>query len=85
MFGISDFTAVINPPQVAIMAVGTSRSVASMSGNLSKMKVTLSYNSCAISEVEATRFLEEFRHLIEHPQTMLAGTNLDTAAEAFAF
>ncbi|GFS19994.1 dihydrolipoamide acetyltransferase component of pyruvate dehydrogenase complex [Elysia marginata] len=85
MFGISDFTAVINPPQVAIMAVGTSRSVASMAGSVSKMKVTLSYDSRAISEVEATRFLEEFRHSIEHPQTLLAGTNLDTAAEAFVF
>ncbi|RUS83566.1 hypothetical protein EGW08_008672 [Elysia chlorotica] len=85
MFGISDFTAVINPPQVAIMAVGTGRPVASMSGPLTKMKVTLSYNSSAISDLEATRFLEEFRHAIEHPQTMLAGTNLDSAAEAFAF
>ncbi|GFO01081.1 dihydrolipoamide acetyltransferase component of pyruvate dehydrogenase complex [Plakobranchus ocellatus] len=85
MFGISEFTAVINPPQVAIMAVGGSRSVASMSGNLSKMKVTLSYDSRAISEIEATRFLEEFRHVIEHPQSLLAGTNLDTAAEAFVF
>lgn len=85
MFGITEFTAVINPPQVAILAIGTSRQVASMTGNQLKMTVTLSYDSRAINEVEATRWLEEFRHVIENPKSLLSGTNLDSAAEAFAF
>ncbi|CAL1535101.1 unnamed protein product [Lymnaea stagnalis] len=85
MFGITEFSAVINPPQLAILAVGSSRHEASIKGNQLKMNVTLSYDSRAVNEVEATRFLEEFRNVIENPQTMLSGTNLDSAAEAFVF
>uniref|UniRef100_A0A2C9JLQ2 Peripheral subunit-binding (PSBD) domain-containing protein n=1 Tax=Biomphalaria glabrata TaxID=6526 RepID=A0A2C9JLQ2_BIOGL len=85
MFGITEFSAVINPPQLAILAIGTSRTEASMKGNQLKMTVTLSYDSRGLNEVEATRFLEEFRNALENPQFMLGGTNLDSAAEAFAF
>ncbi|BFZ15838.1 hypothetical protein BsWGS_18876 [Bradybaena similaris] len=85
MFGISEFTAVINLPQIAILAVGTSRPVATLKGNQHRMTVTMSYDSRAISEIEATQWLQEFRNVIENPKSMLAGTNLDTEAEAFAF
>ncbi|CAG5118343.1 unnamed protein product, partial [Candidula unifasciata] len=85
MFGISEFTAVINPPQIAILAVGTSRPVATMNGNRHRMTVTMSYDSRAISEIEATQWLQEFRNVMENPKSMLSGTNLDAEAEAFAF
>ncbi|KAH9494986.1 hypothetical protein Btru_018325 [Bulinus truncatus] len=85
MFGITEFTAVINPPQQAILAVGTSRSEASLQGNQLKMTVTLSYDSRSINEVDAARFLEEFRRAIEHPQSLLSGNDLNSEAEAFAF
>uniref|UniRef100_A0A0B6YQN0 Peripheral subunit-binding (PSBD) domain-containing protein n=2 Tax=Arion vulgaris TaxID=1028688 RepID=A0A0B6YQN0_9EUPU len=85
MFGITEFTAVINLPQVAILAVGTSRPVATMTGNQHRMTVTMSYDSRAISEIEATQWLQEFRSVIENPKSMLSGTNLDSTVEAFAF
>jgi len=85
MFGVSEFTAVINPPQVAIMAIGGSRSVAQEDGESKRMTVTLSYDSRALDMLDVTRFLEEFRYSMENPQTMLAGTKLDEKAEAFAF
>ncbi|XP_059150822.1 pyruvate dehydrogenase protein X component, mitochondrial-like [Physella acuta] len=85
MFGITEFTAVINPPQLAILAVGTSRKQATMNGNVLKMTVTMSYDSRAVNEAEATLFLEEFRYILEHPKTMIMGSKLDPAKEAFAF
>lgn len=85
MFGISEFTAVINPPQLAILAVGTSRKQATMNGNLLKMTVTMSYDNRAVNEAEATLFLEEFRYILEHPKSMIVGSKLDPAKEAFAF
>jgi len=85
MFGVSEFTAVINPPQVAIMAIGGSRSVAQEDGEHKKMTVTLSYDARALDALDVTRFLEEFRYAMENPQSLLSGTRLDEQAEAFAF
>ena len=62
MFGISEFSAVINPPQTAIMAVGSSRLTVSSDGKpQTSMTVTLSYDSRALDETEASQFLEVLR------------------------
>ncbi|KAK2581107.1 hypothetical protein KPH14_007927 [Odynerus spinipes] len=58
MFGIKEFSAIINPPQTAILAVGTGREELSDSlTTFTKMRVTLSYDRRAIAEDEAADFL----------------------------
>jgi pyruvate/2-oxoglutarate dehydrogenase complex dihydrolipoamide acyltransferase (E2) component len=74
MFGIGEFSAVINPPQTAIMAVGSSRVVLGQDGKPeSQMTVTLSYDARVIDDAEASQFLEVFRDIIENPELMLSG------------
>ncbi|RWS17005.1 dihydrolipoamide transacylase-like protein [Dinothrombium tinctorium] len=71
MFGITEFIAVINPPQSAILAVGTSRLTTTESGNIAQMmKVTLSYDARAIDEEKSAKFLEIFRDLVENPDKL---------------
>ena len=71
MFGITEFSAVINPPQTAIMAVGSSRVVVGDGGKPeSLMSVTLSYDARAIDLTEASQFLESFKSLMESPQIL---------------
>lgn len=75
MFGISEFTAVINPPQTAIMAVGGSRLVVGKDGRpQSNLTVSLSFDSRVIDETEASQFLEVFREIMENPSFMIVGT-----------
>ena len=72
MFGISEFSAIINPPQTAIMAIGTSRLVAGVDGHpKTNMTVTLCYDSRVIDETDASEFLEVFRELLENPRLMI--------------
>lgn len=74
MFGISEFTAVINPPQTAIMAVGTSRLEPGADGQpCAMMTVQMSFDGRAITETEAAMFLEAFKSAIEEPILVLAG------------
>ena len=54
MFGISKFTAIINPPQDAIL------SVSSVDPSTNRMNVTLNANAAKISENEAAKFLDTF-------------------------
>jgi len=75
MFGIKNFTAVINPPQAAIMAVGAGeeRPVVK-NGTLSAatmMTVTLSCDHRAIDGALGAKLLQAFKRLIEDPLTML--------------
>ena len=74
MFGISEFTAVINPPQVAIMAVGGSRLVLGLDGTpQTNLTVSVSYDSRVVDETEASQFLEVFRDYMENPNMMEIG------------
>ncbi|KAK3103900.1 hypothetical protein FSP39_022783 [Pinctada imbricata] len=74
MFGISEFSAVINPPQTAILAVGGSRLVVSEDGKpQTNMTVTLSYDTRALDETEASHFLEMFKNIMENPSMMTVG------------
>ncbi|CAC5424949.1 DLAT [Mytilus coruscus] len=79
MFGISEFTAVINPPQTAIMAIGSSRLVAGEDGQpQTNMTVTVSYDSRAIDETNASQFLEVFKEVMESPSLMIVGSSLSS-------
>ena len=77
MFGIRNFTAVINPPQAAILAVGAGekRPVVADDGSISAatmMTVTLSCDHRVIDGALGARLLGEFKTFIEDPLMMLA-------------
>lgn len=79
MFDISQFTAVINPPQVAILAVGTGRpkAVSIDADNhilfSNRVTLTLSVDSRFVSEDVAGRFLSRVSQLLgEHPLMLLS-------------
>ena len=74
MFGIESFMAIINPPEGAILAVGTiTTTVVPWSGGFlprAILKVTLSCDHRAIDGVVAARFLARLKHLIENPDRL---------------
>src|SRR5438874_3735305 len=71
MFDVDSFTAVINPPESAILAVGSiTPTPAVVDGQVvvrDRMKVTLSSDHRAIDGAIAARFLQEVKHLLEEP------------------
>lgn len=75
MFGISEFSAVINPPQACILAVGGTRAELRLTDGLvlqtqQLMTVTLSSDGRLVDDELASRFLEKFRSNLEQPQRM---------------
>ena len=79
MFGITEFTAVINPPQLCIMAVGTSRLVPDVDGGVQTwMKVTLSSDNRAVDDALASYFLSVFKEMMENPTLLMSqGVGVD--------
>lgn len=74
MFGIKEFSAIINPPQTAILAVGSGREELDSSlTKLTKMAVQLSYDRRAIDEDQAANFLAVVRAMLEDPAFLVAG------------
>ena len=75
MFDVESFTAVINPPESAILAVGsiipTPTVVDGQVVVRDRMKVTLSSDHRAIDGVTAARFLQEVKRLLEEPLGLL--------------
>lgn len=75
MYGIEEFTAVINPPEVAILAVGKieERPVVKDSQIISQqiMTITLSCDHRAIDGVTAARFLERLKSILENPLILI--------------
>ena len=76
MFGIRQFSAVINPPHATILAVGAGerRPVANEDGSLgvaTVMTVTLSTDHRAVDGALGARLLGAFRHHVERPAAML--------------
>jgi len=75
MFGIKDFTAVINPPHAAILAVGAGEARAIVrDGKIeaaTMMTVTLSCDHRVIDGATGARFLQAFKTFIEDPAAML--------------
>jgi pyruvate dehydrogenase E2 component (dihydrolipoamide acetyltransferase) len=75
MFGIKCFTAVINPPEGAILAVGKAieRAVPAGRGFLPRtiLEATLSADHRAIDGLLAARFLARLRSLLEEPARIL--------------
>jgi pyruvate dehydrogenase E2 component (dihydrolipoamide acetyltransferase) len=76
MYGISQFAAIINPPQAAILAVGAAerRPVVGDNGELvaaTVMTVTLSADHRAVDGAVGARWLAAFRTLVENPVRIL--------------
>ncbi|MPY55885.1 dihydrolipoamide acetyltransferase family protein [Streptomyces spongiae] len=72
MFGVEEFTAIINPPQAAILAVGAGRKepVISSEGTLTTatvMRVVLSVDHRAVDGADAARWMSEFTKAMEQP------------------
>ncbi len=76
MFGIVEFSAIINPPEAAILAVGALIRrpivVDGAVGVAPMMTVTLSVDHRVIDGAQAGRFLQEFKRLMENPSSLLA-------------
>jgi len=85
MFGIDEFSAVVNPPQAAILAVGGgARKVlpGKMTGKeedgekpkpriATVMTAKLSYDRRVVSEAEAGQFMALFKHYLGSPKALL--------------
>jgi pyruvate dehydrogenase E2 component (dihydrolipoamide acetyltransferase) len=76
MFGVERFSAIINPPQSSILAVGAVHDAPVVTkGRLrpgSVMQVTLSVDHRAIDGATAAEWMKAFVSLIEHPVQILA-------------
>jgi pyruvate dehydrogenase E2 component (dihydrolipoamide acetyltransferase) len=76
MFGIEEFTAIINPPDACILAVGgiiekpVVKNGQVVAGN--RMKVTLSCDHRVVDGAIGSAFLQTFKSYLENPVLMLA-------------
>ncbi|AAW71335.1 pyruvate dehydrogenase complex dihydrolipoamide acetyltransferase [Wolbachia endosymbiont of Brugia malayi] len=75
MFSIKTFSAIINPPQSCIMAIGTSKKQPIVIDEkieiVEIITVTLSVDHRAVDGVLGAKFLNAFKHYIENPLAML--------------
>jgi pyruvate dehydrogenase E2 component (dihydrolipoamide acetyltransferase) len=75
MFGIDQFTAIINPPEAAILAVGAIEEKAVVVAGAvqvrRRMRVTLSCDHRVIDGALGAKFLQTLRRLVENPLMLL--------------
>ena len=75
MFGIEEFTAIINPPDACILAVGGVKdTVGVVNGEIKPvktMKVTLSCDHRVVDGVVGSKFLNTLKELLEEPVKLL--------------
>ena len=71
MFGIDQFTAIINPPEAGIIAIGTSEEkLVVVNGEpvvRSRVRLTMSCDHRVIDGAVGAKFLQTLRRLIENP------------------
>ena len=71
MYGLDSFSAVINPPEAGILALGAAKEQpAAWQGTLAlrwKMAATLAVDHRAVDGITVAKFLEEFKQLLENP------------------
>ncbi len=76
MYGVEQFTAIINPPQSAILAVGATTREPAVAGDVIepryRLRYTLSADHRVIDGALAARFLQTLTGLIEHPWMIIA-------------
>src|SRR5690554_3686254 len=75
MFGIDEFTAMLNPPEAGILAVGAASPVPALrDGELvevSKMKITLTVDHRAMDGATGAAFLRDLKGILEEPLRIL--------------
>ena len=78
MFGISHFTAIINPPQSCILAVGATQPTLQPAPEEERgfkvaqiMKVTLSADHRTVDGAVGARWLSAFKGYLENPLTFM--------------
>lgn len=80
MFGIEEFTAIINPPDACILAVGGIKQTPVVKngqivpGNI--MKVTLSCDHRVVDGAVGSAFLQTLKHNLENPVLMLGASSI---------
>jgi pyruvate dehydrogenase E2 component (dihydrolipoamide acetyltransferase) len=71
MFGLEEFTAIINPPEAGILAVGKIEDTpVAVNGNVEikpLMKLTLSYDHRVVDGAPAAQFLSRIKEYLENP------------------
>jgi pyruvate dehydrogenase E2 component (dihydrolipoamide acetyltransferase) len=74
-YDVESFSAIINPPEAAILAVGSAQQVpVVLNGELkigTRMKVTLSVDHRVSDGVEGAEYLQELKELLENPMRLL--------------
>ena len=74
-FGIDEFTAIVNPPDACILAIGSSKETVIVENGEMRaghvMKVTLSCDHRAVDGVTGANFLQTFADLLEEPVRLL--------------
>ncbi|MES2621811.1 MAG: dihydrolipoamide acetyltransferase family protein [Bacteroidota bacterium] len=75
MFGIEEFTAIINPPDACILAVGAIRQepgiVEGQVKIVNKLKLTLSCDHRVVDGATGAKFLQILKHTLENPVSLL--------------
>jgi pyruvate dehydrogenase E2 component (dihydrolipoamide acetyltransferase) len=77
MFGIEEFTAVINPPEGAILAIGAMAPKPVVRNNeiaiRQMMRVTMSCDHRVIDGATGAKFLQTFKQIMENPLYLFVG------------
>ena len=80
MYGIEEFTAIINPPDSCILAVGSIQQKPVVKNNLvvpgNVMKVTMSCDHRAVDGATGSEFLRTFKGLLENPVILLGQASI---------
>ena len=75
MYGIRQFTPILNPPQACILGIGAGEKKPVVAGEemviATVMNCTLSGDHRALDGATAARFLDAFKRMIENPLSML--------------
>ncbi|RDB42525.1 pyruvate dehydrogenase complex dihydrolipoamide acetyltransferase [Halomonas sp. DQ26W] len=75
MYGIESFSAIINPPQSCILAVGAAEKKPVVRGDelaiATLVNCTLSVDHRVVDGAVGARFLQAFKHYLEHPTHMM--------------
>ncbi|MHC4237611.1 MAG: 2-oxo acid dehydrogenase subunit E2, partial [Planctomycetota bacterium] len=75
MFGVEEFSAIINPPESAILAVGAIREGVAVENEAIRptrlMTVTVSVDHRVVDGVVAAQFLKTLKELLEDPEQLL--------------
>lgn len=84
MLGVESFSAIITPPQAAVLAVGTVKGEVVVDEHeelvvAPMVRVTLSADHRILDGADAAEFLDSLRSYLEAPVTLIAGTCFDEA------